>query len=273
MSGPIKSSDGAHWYEASGQPRYEADLRTARKEGLFVSPTTLESKQWKNPFLDMWKINQLAIAAYENPRQAHDELDTYCKRIHEISMEKASNAASFGTKIHDAIEKYPTPPSFDVAPWYDKYGIWHESRIQSTIATESVVADRRIGVAGKVDRRVILIDGMRAIIDYKTQDVKVDDKGRKKPAFYPAFGRQLSFYAVADAIECGMYPSLPVCISLVIDSNENGDVYEKEYEDSYIRDCYINFVTMSWLWFRGGNERKPFWPVGEWQPNEILKDI
>lgn len=259
----LKIASSAHWYAKDGQPSHDSDLRDARKRILYPSVTTVDKDVFKNDFLDKWKLNQLVIAACENPMQPHENPQQYAQRIYEISMEKATVAAEFGKKVHDACEKYPQEPSPDVRHWYDKFDGWYKGAIRETIQPEYVILDHDIGVAGRTDLKCILRDGRLAIIDYKTQDVKVDDKGRKKPAFYDAWPRQLGFYAVGDAKTTGLFPQIPECISLIIDSNDGGEVYAKHWEKQEILDAYRTFVAGAWLWF----DKRGFWPVGSWSPS------
>ncbi len=273
MSKPvIKQAEGGHWYDRDGNPKHDADLRVARKENLFVSPTTLESQQWKNPFIDQYKLDQLAEAAFESQRQPHDSLESYAQRIYELSRETSIKAAEFGQKIHKATEDYPQLPlDQSLMPWFLEFEKWYKENVLETVYQEEVLVDPDIGVAGRGDRCVILKDGKRALIDYKTQNVKTDAKGRKNAAFYPSFVRQLSFYAVADAKKHNLIPDIPLCISLVIDSNEGGLVYEKRCDPQEVAHAYQDFLCGAWLWFHGGSKRKPYWPVGYWEPFSVTR--
>jgi hypothetical protein len=256
----IKFSDGAHWYDKAGKPQHDADLRVARKQLLMASVTTIDKAQFKNDFLDRWKMNQLVIAASENARQGHESTEEYANRIYELSMEKATKAAEFGKEVHAAIEVYPQMPLNPVmAPYFDEFGKWCSENITEIIGTEMVLVDNDIGVAGRGDWKGTHKTLGTVILDFKTQDVKKDDKGRKKPAFYDAWPRQLAFYAVADAKLSGMFPAIPTCISLVIDSNEPAPPFIKVWDRDEIKSAYEDFVLAVYAW----HKKRRYWPVGQ----------
>ena len=78
--------------------------------------------------------------------------------------------------------------------------------------------------------------------------------------FYSSWSRQLAAYAVAYAKEIGMFPELPICMSVVIDSEVASPPYVKVWTDEEIRYAYKCFVMAAWLWFSGLGNRKPYWP-------------
>lgn len=269
----IKFNDGCHFYAQDGSPRYDADLRIARKDSLYVSPTTVDKAVFPNLFLERWKNNQLALAAAENPIQDEEPSEEYCNRIYNISMEKATNAAAFGKTIHAAIEKYPEWPNDPgLYPWAVAWDIWHKENIGCVFHHEKVVVDHDLGVAGMMDCVGLNKAGARTVWDWKTQDVKVDDKGRKTPAFYPSWTRQLSFYSAAEAKEGGLFPDIAECVSVVIDSNTPNEgelpgIYTKHWTREEIKTAYLQFVLGVWQYCvsrgKGG-----YWPgrLGRWNP-------
>lgn len=263
--GLIRFSDACHWYEKDGTPKHDADLRVARKRLLYPSVTSIDKDSFPNLFLERWKLNQLAIAASQNPRQPHENEEQYANRIYELSMEKATEAAAFGKKLHKACEEWPSSPSAELIPWWVEFDRWMNETRVDVICTERRVLHHGIGVAGTMDLKAwIAARSLRCIIDYKTQDVKVDDKGRKKPAFYDHWIRQLAFYEQADRIENG-YTTPSQCISLIIDSNEGGKIYEKRWTPEEIQAAYEEFVAGVWLWCR----KRGYWPVGEWKMERV----
>lgn len=255
----IKFESSAHWYERSGKARHDSDLRDARKEYLFPSVTTVDKDVFKNDFLDKWKMNQLVIAAASNFKQLHESDEDYANRIYELSLEKATTAANFGKEVHDAIEHYPQLP-LDTAlgPWISKFGPWFDSFVDTIVERESVLVDNDLGIAGRLDTAAIIKpSGNVAILDYKTQDVKRNKAGKKKPAYYESWPRQLAFYAVAYSKKIGTFPhSIPQCVSVVIDSNEPDDPFVKIWDKQEIVDAYLDFTVGAWLWFR----KRKFWP-------------
>lgn len=206
-------------------------------------------------------MNELALAACENPRQPHESDDDYANRIYEASLYKARTAATFGKALHAAVEIYPQIPlDQELLPWFFKLESWWTANNIEPIQREARLVDHDIGVAGTTDL-ICLYNGRRAIVDYKTQNVKTDSKtGKKKPAFYDSWPRQLSFYGVADAKVNGAFPEIPEHISLVIDSNEGGEIYEKVWDKAEILSAYEDFVLATWCW----QKKKKYWPAGAW---------
>lgn len=262
----IKFEQSSHWYSREGNPKHDAGLREARVEFLYPSVTSIDKDVFKNDFLDRWKMDELAKAAAGTFKQLHESEEDYANRIYEISLGKSKEATEFGKEIHDAIEGYPMYPlNAELAPWIDRFGRWYDVNVEEVLHRERVVLDHDIGVAGRCDF-IGLRKGEVIMCDWKTSGVKKDDKGKKKPVFYPSWPRQLAFYAVAYAKETKTFPSLPRCISVVMDSNEPDDPFVKEWTNAQIVSAYQDFVVGAWLWFGGRGIRKPFWPApsGAW---------
>lgn len=140
------------------------------------------------------------------------------------------------------------------------------------ICTERVLLCHDLGVAGRCDTIAHgsgRFSGKIIIPDWKTQDVKKDDKGRKKPAFYDSWTRQLAFYAVSYAKEAGLYPdTIPVTISLIFDSNEPSEPFEKAWSREETIDAYLDFVAGTYLWM----SKRGYWPAanGRWYLNPTI---
>lgn len=252
----IKFRSGGHWYQKDGKEQHSADLRIARKTSLYPSVTSIDKDAFKNSFLEEWSKRQLAKAASGNPKQLHETAEDYEQRIYDISMEKVEEAAQFGKELHDGIEHFPQMPlDTSLHPWLLKFEPWFNANIHEVIAREKVLVDHDLGVAGKCDC-IARRNGKIIIPDWKSQDVKKDEKGRKKPAFYDSYPRQLAFYAVAYAKEVGMFPDIPDCISVVIDSNEPDEPFTKEWSKDDIYDNYRDFVCGAYLWF----SKRNYWP-------------
>lgn len=263
MSALIRHEGGAHWYDRDGNPSHDSDLRDARKQLLYTSATTVEKDAFKNDFLDKWVKEQILLAAGENPRMPHENTKQYAQRIYDLAMEKSRKAREFGTRLHDAMEKHPEAPSDDeLMPWMHEFSQWWiENRIEP-ISREDTVTDHDIGVAGRMDLKA-MFQGELSIVDYKTQDVKMDDKGRKKPVFYDSWLRQLTFYSATDQKKEIGVPRLLKLVSAIIDSNPGGKVYYKVWDRAEAVDAYNTFLHGAWLWF----DKRGYWPVGKWHVN------
>lgn len=263
----IKFETSAHWYGKDGQPQHDADLRVARKEFLYPSVTTIDKDTFKNDFLEKWKMNELAAAAASTFKQDHESNEDYAQRIYEASLEKARTASTFGKEIHDAIENYPQLPlDAKLHPWIDRFGQWADANLGEAIHRERVLLDHDLGIAGRCDWIGLgrgQFQDKRIMPDWKTQNVKKDKKGRKVPAYYDSWIRQLSFYAVCDAKERGIFPSLDITpISVVIDSNEPETPFVRVWTEDETRKAYKDFVVGAYLWF----SKRDYWPAanGRW---------
>ena len=56
--------------------------------------------------LDRWKQDQLLRIAHENPPQDGESFEDYADRCLVMHEKPVEEAASFGTRIHDSIEKF-----------------------------------------------------------------------------------------------------------------------------------------------------------------------
>lgn len=266
----LRYEDGQHWYAKDGTTDHDAGLREARKKLLYPSVTSIDKEVFPNPFLSRWKTQQLVNAAAENPKQPNENSEQYAQRIYEISMEKATVAAQFGKEIHKTCEKWPENPPAKLLPWFDKFDNFMRSSGVVPINREMVVLNHALGIAGTFDMEAEgsgFLAG-RWIIDLKTQDVKISDKGKKTPAYYESWPRQLGFYWFTRSNQpdfpLGALES-PRCLSLVIDSNEGGEVYSKVWDPQEITDAYQDFIAGAWLFFR----KRDYWPAGRWHMGRI----
>lgn len=264
----IKFDNSSHWYSVDGEPMHDADLRVARKNGLYGSVTSIDKDSFTNAFLERWKMEQLIQACVDNQRMPHEDVEQYAQRIYDISNNKARAAAEFGKEIHDAMDNYPAEPKSHLLPWFEEFSKFYQANIVGKIASEAVLLDHDICVAGRCD--FIGLGGApvngKMIVDWKSQDVKTDKKGRKTPNFYDSWVRQLAFYAVAEAKGSGEFPFIPQCMSVIIDSNQGGGIYHKVWPHQEIIDAYENFVAGAWLWCR----KRDYWPSGApWRIEDV----
>lgn len=257
----VKTDESAHWYQLNAdgslETRHDATLREARKQLLFPSPTSIEKEIRANPQLARWLKNELAKAFINNPRLSEESDLAYAERVLKVADSKRDVAAIRGTAIHKAIEDNGTTDQ-EILSFYNKYRIWEDEHIESTLESELKIADPRIGVAGTVDRVVMHKKHGLVIIDFKTQKVR-----EGKAAFYDSFPRQLSFYAGAYHHKLGAVPRI---MSVVIDSQVPSAPQDKLYTQQEQDGAYKEFLCGAWLWFHS----KEFWPVGQWSPSFTL---
>jgi len=111
-----RAAESVHWYRLEdGGPQYTVKakdgsdrpttLGDARKMNLVPSVTTI-LKMWPKPGLEVWKNEQLLLAALTLPKRPDESEKDYIARIVYDSKETAKTAAERGTHIHESIEKW-----------------------------------------------------------------------------------------------------------------------------------------------------------------------
>jgi hypothetical protein len=265
----IKFNASSHWYDRDGKPQHDADLRKARKVGLYRSVTSIDKDIFKNPFIEQYKLDRLAEAAFNNPRQPHEDIDEYSTRIYELSLEHMEGAADFGTEFHAAVEGRAVTER--IVPFLEKFNIWKADNVIEIVAKEKVLLDHDICVAGTMDTRLIHRAHGLVTADFKTQGIKIDKKtGKKnKPNFYDSYIRQLAFYDAVEAKAAGSFPVIGPCLSIVIDSTEATAPYEKLWSREECLAGYEDFVIAAYAYYK----KKNYWPVGRWKLEDKLLQI
>lgn len=114
MTHPAEST---HWYNRNGEPVYTVKARDgrdrnthlgdARKLGLVPSVTTI-IRLAAAPGLEIWKQEQMMLAALTLPRRDGEEETAWVERVRADSKQQTRDAAERGTRIHaevqDAVE-------------------------------------------------------------------------------------------------------------------------------------------------------------------------
>jgi hypothetical protein len=110
-----RSAESVHWYAQNGAPAYTVKakdgsdrpttLRDARKLDLVPSVTTV-MKVAAKPGLDVWKNEQLLLAALTLPRMPDESEKSFIARVVADSKETGKRAAEAGTRIHEDIERH-----------------------------------------------------------------------------------------------------------------------------------------------------------------------
>ena len=110
-----RSAESVHWYRQDGGPQYtvkakdgsdrSTTLRDARKMSLVPSVTTV-MKIAAKPGLEVWKLEQMLLAALTLPRLPQEPEKSFIARVVADSKESAKMAAERGTRIHESIEKH-----------------------------------------------------------------------------------------------------------------------------------------------------------------------
>ena len=184
-----RSAESVHWYRAEdGAPQYtvkakdgsdrSTTLRDARKMNLVPSVTTV-LKIMAKPGLDVWKSEQLLLAAMTLPRGLNEPEKDFIARVVADSKQTGKAAAEAGTRIHESIEKWYSgdqleyPPSVEHPEICEAFNI----AVRQTFGprpdpwrTETAFASN-LGYGGKVD---LHRDGI--VLDAKSKDFAEGDK-------------------------------------------------------------------------------------------------
>lgn len=193
----ISQETSSHWYTDKGESAYNATLREARKQNLLPSVTTI-MKAWPAPQLEIWKQEQIVLAALTMPEQErakHKDVNELAKAIIESSKEEGIRAADFGTRMHDYIDFWITDRCESrivdkpMVPYLECFAKWYDENVAELVMAESVVTDLKRGYAGRIDAVVKLKNGNKALWDIKCRSVK-----NGKPALYDSMIMQLAAY-------------------------------------------------------------------------------
>lgn len=254
-----------HWYklneDGSIESRYDADLKQARKEKLFISITTVDKEIRSNWAINDYLQKQTVKACMDNNPYPNEDYDSYLGRIRIEAGKHSKNAASRGDCIHKIFEEYPKMPSdYDYLPYYDLAGAYFDKHFLSITHREIMVAYPRIGIAGRMDMIGIHRDHGPVIVDYKTQGFRQKNKtGPRKAGYYDSWVRQLAAGRYMYWLKTGVQLK---CLSVAIDSTEAGLFEERIWSDEEVELGFKEFMAHSWLYFAS----KDFWPGvgGRW---------
>jgi hypothetical protein len=182
------AKESSHWYTRSGEPAYtvksangqerNTTLRDARKLNLVPSVTTILQVAAK-PGLEIWKQNQVLLAALTLPRGPNEQESDWLERVVQDSKETGRQAADKGTQIHAAIQShYEGKRAIGEFEPYVKGTVdaisEHFDDLQ-WIAEQSFA--NPLGFGGKSDLYAPTQNGFEGIVlDIKTKEFGPDDK-------------------------------------------------------------------------------------------------
>lgn len=183
-----RSAESVHWYGQDGSPQYTVKakdgsdrpttLRDARKLNLVPSVTTI-MKVMAKPGLDVWKNEQLLLAALTLPRVEGETEKAFIARVVADSKETGKRAAEAGTLIHESIERFYAGES-DVKhrESAEAFKKAVEERFGSMVMIPEASFSSPKGYGGKVDlycgKCAVLPEGL--VLDSKTKDFGPDDE-------------------------------------------------------------------------------------------------
>ena len=198
------ASQQGHWYRKDGTPAYtiagkngkerNTTLRDARKEGLLPSVTSI-IRCAAAPGLELWKSQQVLMAALTTDRLPDETEQEFIDRIIRDSQEQALKARERGTLIHawvqGGFEGEPLEPEA-----FDYYTAAYKA-IEQDIGNqrwfcEQAFATERYG--GKID-----LYNDEYILDLKTTDKDLTDVKT-----WPEHHMQLAAYCRHNGHRCGI---------------------------------------------------------------------
>jgi hypothetical protein len=198
----VRAAESNHWYAKDGKPAYSVmgangkerstTLRDARKMNLVPSVTTI-IKSAASPSLEMWKLNQMMLAALTLPRVDNEPEEEFIARIQRDSKEHAKMAAERGTAVHTAVESMYSGVMH--AEFAD-----HQAGVYREIEKEFGVTEfqpekafaHELGYGGKLDLFTPNYQDRGLVIDIKTKEFS----DPSKVAGYDEHMMQLAAYRV-----------------------------------------------------------------------------
>lgn len=224
-----------HWYDLDGNPVYQVPMKTrpgqmrsttvtdAREMGLVPSVTTMISATVRKPELERWINMQYIMSALTLPMEPGESQDEFASRVVDDASRYSTQAADFGTNIHNLAEMYlngELPSIMDPEDHMFITGFmeWCNKNDVVVIALEQSFANREMLYGGRVDF-IGYVNGVFCIGDWKTQSTKPG----KPMRFYPEWNIQLSAYEHGFEGEF-CFIEKPFKINVVVSSTEPGRV-------------------------------------------------
>jgi hypothetical protein len=184
----VRSAETVHWYRKNGAPQYTVPakdgserpttLRDARKMYLVPSVTTI-LKIASKPGLEMWKMEQMLLAALTLPKIPNEPEKAYLSRIVADSKETAKQAAELGTRIHESIEqRFAGQKTVE----HQKSADAVEQTVNNIFPAQKWQVENsfaiELGFGGKVDLFAYPSESFPngLVLDFKTKDFGPDDK-------------------------------------------------------------------------------------------------
>jgi len=248
-------SQSGHWYTVTDgtiASAHDLDLRSAREVNAYPSITTV-LKERANGALDTWKQDQLFQAMVAHPYKG-DDLENYKKFISDLASKKGTDAADFGTRLHDALDIFPQMTiDQDLAPYIEAFAPAYHEMVSERVSSEIMLADEDVGVAGRTDLVAVTKEHGLAIIDYKTSKFR-----NGKASFWDSYKIQLAFYAKCYQKQFGLKKP-PRIINCGINSEQPMMPQWKVYTVDEQEQAYKEFLCIAYLWF----STKKYWPMND----------
>ena len=249
-----RSAESVHWYRADdGKPQYTVPakdgslrpttLRDARKMNLVPSVTTV-MKIAAKPALDVWKNEQLLLAALTLPKVEGETEKEFIARVISDSKETGKRAAERGTRVHESIERWyggdKNVEHVDIAMAVEKAVFEHFKThpFQPWITEASFSSE--MGFGGKVDMHCMVDESapMGIVVDFKTKEFGVDDA-------VPAYDENLMQLA---AYRFGLDVPFARCANVFASVSYPGLVKIHEWSDEDLQRGWAMFQALLTFW-------------------------
>lgn len=248
---PVHPSEGQHWYYADGRPAYtvpsadgkrmiEPDVRHARKLGLLPGVSSI-IRCADRPALNLWREDQVLLAALTLPRLPGESEVNWIKRVKEDAKQQSIKAAEKGTAIHAAIQSAFEGAVFDlellpfVRAAQSAVGYCDESTT-SWQPEESFAHE--LGFGCKID-----LKNDAWCIDFKTKEfAEAPTKENKVRLHWDEMAMQLA----ANRVAAGMPTAL--CANVFISTSVPGLTHTHVWEEEEIQRAWGMFQGLLAYW-------------------------
>ncbi|BAQ84600.1 putative nuclease [uncultured Mediterranean phage uvMED] len=163
-----------HAYDEDANPIFHLTLAQAKKEGLFLSVTTMQSVLGK-PALEFWKLNEHLKTAHQHPPRAGEDEQSFIKRIKGQTWKNTGGAAELGTAIHAGIEsvlleeKDVGDLDVDMQKYVAPAIRYFRDKKFKIEAVEKTIVNADEGYGGMVDAVGFTSCGKKFILDWKSR--------------------------------------------------------------------------------------------------------
>jgi hypothetical protein len=241
-------SDSGHYYRRDGSPLYEVPTKTGGMRGINLawdrglnpvpSVTTVLSVAPK-PQLEIWKQNQMMLAALTTNRLEGETDEAFCNRIRQEAFQQVEDAADIGTQVHDAIEKYYNGQPYPVELSLYVGGAMEEVRRLFPSVNDWVTEKHfahPMGFGGRVD---LHSPSTGHVVDFKGKDGDFSDG--KKLAYDQHY--QLAAYQVGLGLPLGRK-----CANVFFSRTHPGVAKNAVWDEQQIFDGWQFFMASLALW-------------------------
>ena len=257
---------GGHWYDENGKSMHtvprksggekNTSLKDARELELFPSVTTILGGLFAKPGLEWWKQGQLLQIAFDSPAKKGESFEAFADRCRVMQEKPTDDAASFGTRIHNAIEKYfeGDPIEDELLPYVKPAFDWKQENQLRFIEREKTLVNLEEGFAGTVDIVGLGENQEKFVIDWKTRKTKEGVPVKSYDFQIHQIAAYAATYWGAEAVDAEQVFGANAIISSV----EPGRFEVIKYSPSELKEAWAVFKSACQIWrsLKGYDPRK-----------------